>query len=83
MNEYEQQTYRELIITKLDSLDKKIDRVEKKGDETLIQAKKTNGRVTLLEKVKSYVLGFLAAVVVIASVVMPMVDALIKAGKLF
>ncbi len=84
MNEHEEKTYRELIITKLDNLNEKIGGVNEKADKTLAQTIKTNGRVTKLESWRSYVIGAsVVLVTILLSVLIPVTDALIRAGKLF
>ncbi len=84
MNENEEKTYRELIITKLDNLNEKIGGVNEKADKTLAQTIKTNGRVTKLESWRSYMIGAgVVLVTILLSVLIPVMDALIRAGKLF
>ncbi len=47
------------------------------------QTKKTNGRVSKLEKWQNYVLGFVAALSFLTvSVLLPVIEAYISAGKL-
>jgi len=83
MKEHEEKTYRELIITKLDNLNDKIETVNIKADKTLDQTIRTNGRVTKLEQWRSYLLGAGAVIIMmIISVFIPLIDTLIKVGKL-
>lgn len=84
MNETEEKTYRELIITKLDNLDEKIDTVKQDGQDTLRQSKEANHRISKLEQWRSYMLGaFGVLAVFLVSILVPLIDAFIKAGKIF
>jgi hypothetical protein len=76
----EEQTYREFVKSKLSSL-------EKTGEETLAQTKKTNGRVNDLERDLDIARARVTtAIVIIAftigSVLIPLAGSYIAAGKL-
>lgn len=72
----------ELRLT-LASIEDKLEEVKIIATDTKAQALKTNGRVSKLEKWQSYVLGFVAALsFLIISVLLPVVEAYISAGKL-
>ena len=63
------------VIRRIDDLD---DSHEQKLDRIEAQAKQTNGRVTALEKWKSYVLGGVAMATFIIGIVMPVLMLILR-----